>query len=100
MGGMVARRVVLRQPDRVAALVLMDTSPGPPPGMDSELIEIGAQIVLDQGVDEFKRVMDAFDPLGSPAYQRVLAERPGFREDADRKWSRLSGVMYATMLRA
>ena len=32
MGGMVVRRVVLAQPERVDALVLMDTSPGPVPG--------------------------------------------------------------------
>jgi 3-oxoadipate enol-lactonase len=80
MGGMAARRAVLRAPDRVAALVLMDTSPGPPPGMDSEIIELGAQIVSGQGIAELKRVMDEFDPLGSPSFQRVLAERSGYRE--------------------
>ncbi len=35
-----------------------------------------------------KRLHDELDPLGSPAHQRVLAERPGFREYADRKWAR------------
>jgi 2-succinyl-6-hydroxy-2,4-cyclohexadiene-1-carboxylate synthase len=30
MGGMVARRLVLAHPERVGALVLLDTSPGPP----------------------------------------------------------------------
>ena len=29
MGGMVARRVVLQHPERVEALILMDTAPGP-----------------------------------------------------------------------
>ena len=33
-----------------------------------------------------------------PAYQRVLAERPGFREYADYKWSAQSPVMWATMV--
>ena len=33
MGGMVARRIVLGHPDRVDALVLMDTAPGPIPGL-------------------------------------------------------------------
>ncbi len=31
-----------RAPDRVDALVLMDTSPGPVPGLDGELMEMGA----------------------------------------------------------
>ena len=99
MGGMVARRVVLGAPERVDALVLMDTSPGPVPGMDGEIIELGAGIALDDGMDELKRVMDAFAPLGTPAYERLLAERPGYREFQDRKWAALSAVMWATMIR-
>ena len=35
-----------------------------------------------------KQLFDELDLLGSPAYQRVLAERPGFREYADCKWAR------------
>jgi 3-oxoadipate enol-lactonase len=100
MGGMAARRLVLRRPDRVEALILMNTSPGPPPGMDSEIVELGAKIAIEQGIEELKRVMDAFDPLGSPAYRRTLAERPGYREYTEWKWSRLSAVMYGTLLRA
>ena len=34
-------------------------------------------------MDELKRVMDAFAPLDTPAYQRTLAERPGYREFGD-----------------
>jgi pimeloyl-ACP methyl ester carboxylesterase len=98
MGGMVSRRVLLRRPDRVEAHVLMDTSPGPPPGMDSGIVELGAGIAMDAGVAELKRVMDAFDPLGTPSYRRMLAESPGYADYAEWKWSRLSGVMYATML--
>src|SRR3954447_15510940 len=41
MGGMVSRGVALRHRDRVDALVMMDTSPGPIPGFDPELIEVG-----------------------------------------------------------
>lgn len=99
MGGMVARRVVLRAPERVDALVLMDTSPGPVPGIDGELLEMGAVIALNEGMDELKRIMDEFQPLGTPAYERTLSDRPGYQEFNDRKWATLSAVMWATMAR-
>ena len=51
MGGMVVRRVVLAHPERVEALVLMDTSPGPVPGIDAELLEMAAVIALGEGMD-------------------------------------------------
>lgn len=98
MGGMIVRRFVLRAPDRIDALVLMDTSPGPVPTLDAELIDLGVQIAKEQGMDELKRVMDAFTPLGTPAYERCLQERPGYREFGDRKWASLREAMYTKML--
>lgn len=100
MGGMVVRRVVLRAPERVHALVLMDTAPGPIPGIDGELLELGAEIAINDGMAELKRVMDAFQPLGTPAYERILAERPDYQEFNERKWEMLSPVMWATLVRA
>ena len=97
MGGMIVRRFVLASPTRVDALVLMDTSPGPVPGLDAEMIDLGVQIANEQGMDELKRVMDAFSPLDTPAYQRTLAERPGYREFGDAKWAALSRAMWVTM---
>jgi pimeloyl-ACP methyl ester carboxylesterase len=97
MGGMIVRRFVLASPQRVDALILMDTSPGPVPGLDSEMIDLGVQIANEQGMDELKRVMDAFSPLDTPAYQRTLAERPGYREFGDAKWAALSRAMWVTM---
>jgi pimeloyl-ACP methyl ester carboxylesterase len=99
MGGMVVRRAVLRAPERIDALVLMDTSPGPVPGIDGEILELGCGIAEADGMDELKRVMDAFQPLSTPAYERLLAERPGYQEFNDRKWATLSPVMWATMAR-
>lgn len=98
MGGMVVRRFVLAHPQRVDALVLMDTSPGPVPGLDHEIIDLGVQIANEQGMDELKRVMDAFSPLDTPSYQRLLEERPGYREFGDAKWAALSRGMYAAMM--
>jgi len=98
MGGMVAQRVVLREPERVDALVLMDTAPGPPTGIDAELVRLAAQIALTEGMTVLREVLDAHDPLGSPAHERVLAERPGFEEYGDYKWSRLAPAMWSALV--
>jgi len=97
MGGMVTRRVALHAPDACAALVFMDTSPGPPPGLDPELIAFGVEVVRQHGMAELKRLQDELDPLGSPSYRRIVAERPGFAEYAARKWASLSPVMWSAM---
>ncbi len=97
MGGMVARRVVLAQPDRVEALVLMNTSPGPVPGISVELVEHGARLALEEGMDALKRAQDELDPFGSPAYRRLLVEQPGYKDFQDRKWATLSPYMWAAL---
>jgi pimeloyl-ACP methyl ester carboxylesterase len=97
MGGMVARRVVLARPDRLDALVLMDTSAGPPPGIDPDLVRFGAEVAMRDGMAVLRILLDEIDPLGSAAHQRVVAERPGFREFGDHKWSTLSPVMWSTL---
>ena len=98
MGGMVVRRFVLAAPERVAAIVFMDTSAGPPPGLDRELVAFGVEVARTRGLAVLKELSDELDLLGSPSYQRVLAERPGFREYADYKWSAQSPVMWAQLI--
>lgn len=100
MGGMVARRLVLDHPERVDALILMDTAPGPVPGIDGALIELAAEVALTDGMDTLRAALDAHAPLGTPAHERLLATRPGYREFCDRKWQALSPVMWATLVRA
>jgi pimeloyl-ACP methyl ester carboxylesterase len=100
MGGMVSRGVALRHRDRVDALVMMDTSPGPIPGFDAELIEVAATVALEQGKDELQALLDMAKTLDTPAHQRLLVERPGYREFNDRKWDDLSEVMWAALVRA
>jgi pimeloyl-ACP methyl ester carboxylesterase len=99
MGGMVARRIVLAHPERVDALVLMDTSPGRPPDLDPEILEIGAQIALTQGMDELRRVMDELGPLRTPADDRLRAERPGYIEYGDEKFLATPAVAWAALVR-
>jgi pimeloyl-ACP methyl ester carboxylesterase len=75
----------------------MDTSPGAPPGIDAEVVALGAEIARTHGMTTLKQVSDELDPLGSDAYQRVVAERPGFRDYAAAKWASLSPVMWSTL---
>ncbi|HEY7136627.1 MAG TPA: alpha/beta fold hydrolase [Acidimicrobiia bacterium] len=99
MGGMVAQRVVRSDPRRVEALVLMDTSPGTPPALDPDLLDSAAKIALEDGKDVLKTLLDAASTLDSPAHQRLLTERPGFREFEERKWDDLSVAMWAGSIR-
>ena len=45
-----------------------------------------------------RELLDAHDPLGSPAHERVVAERPGFDEYGDYKWSRLAPAMWSALV--
>jgi pimeloyl-ACP methyl ester carboxylesterase len=98
MGGMIARRVVLGHPERIDALVLMDTSPGPP-RLDPELMDAAAKIALEDGKQVLKPLLDAAATLDTPAHQRLIAERPGYREFQERKWDALSMAMWAGTIR-
>ncbi|HSO95044.1 MAG TPA: alpha/beta hydrolase [Acidimicrobiia bacterium] len=98
MGGMVARRVVLARPDAVDGLVLMDTSPGPPPGIDPATVDLGIEIARRDGMAVLKAMQDELDLLGTAAHRRLLAERPGYREFGDRKWEALSQAMWVALV--
>jgi len=55
MGGMVALRFVLAHPQRVASLILMNTSPGAPEGLSREALEAAAGLARVQGMEELQR---------------------------------------------
>ena len=99
MGGMVARRLLLVHPERVEALVLMDTSPGPVPGIDRDLVDLGASIAIEQGKDTLKPLLDEAAALETQSYQRLLLDRPGYQEFVDYKWAALSSVMWGAIAR-
>jgi pimeloyl-ACP methyl ester carboxylesterase len=94
----VAQRVLRRQPERIDALVLMDTAPGPPTGIDTELVRLASQVALTEGMTVLRELLDEYDPLGSPAHERVVAERPGFEEYGDYKWSQLAPAMWSALV--
>jgi 3-oxoadipate enol-lactonase len=99
MGGMAARRVVLAAPERVEALVLMDTSSGPVAGIDPDLIDGAAEYGLAEGKDALKKLLDSAPVLGTPAYEELLEGRAGYQEFQDAKWEALSVVMWCAMAR-
>ncbi len=97
MGGMVARRLVLAHPERVDALVLLDTSPGPPADIDPDLADVAAQVALDQGMTVLREILDEADVLGTEADRRMRRERPGYVEFAARKWADVRPAAYAAL---
>jgi len=96
MGGMVVRRVARSAPDRVDAVVFMSTAAGPPKGLDPDLVDLGAQLALED-FGALKAVLDDAKALGTPAFERLLAERAGFAEYGEWKWSRLTPAMWAAL---
>lgn len=96
MGGMVVRRVALAAPERVEAVVFMSTAAGPPRGLDPDLVDMGALLAMEDFA-ALKAILDEARVLGTPAYERLLAERPGFREFGEWKWSRLTPAMWAAL---
>jgi len=99
MGGMVARRLLLAHGERVQALVLMDTSPGPVPGLDPDLIDLAAGIAIEEGKETLKPLLDEAAALETPSYARLLLERPGYQDFVDYKWAALSSVMWGAIAR-
>jgi pimeloyl-ACP methyl ester carboxylesterase len=99
MGGMVARRLVLAHPDRVSALVLLDTSSGPPDDIDPDLAAAAAELALTEGMTVLRQILDEAQVLGSEADERVRRERPGYIEFAARKWADVAPTAYAALAR-
>jgi 3-oxoadipate enol-lactonase len=103
MGGMVVQTAVLRAPERFEGLVLMDTSHR---GLraDPALVELGVAIARAEGIAAVMAAQDAMGddgaPLGTPAHQRLLDSRPGYKDFGARKMLASSPAMYSAMLQA
>jgi len=77
MGGMVALRAALRAPERIASLVLMDTSPGPLGFVDRAQLALAARVGREAGMAalaEILRVRAKDDAARSAADRRVEEE--------------------------
>ncbi len=98
LGGMVAQHVVLEAPERVDALVLVNTWPGPFPGATPADARRAGQLALDEGIEVLWRAQSDRDPTTTPAHERLLRERPGHEEFGDRKFLAQSPHMYAALV--
>jgi pimeloyl-ACP methyl ester carboxylesterase len=97
MGGMVARKVVLAAPERIDALIMMDTTAGPIGDYPIELIELAANVAFDDGKAALKELLDFAQVLETPAYEKSLVDVPGYQEFVDRKWADLSEIMWGAL---
>jgi pimeloyl-ACP methyl ester carboxylesterase len=99
MGGMIAQILALTAPARLAGLILMDTSHGPPDGIDPDQVALGQQIVREGGMAALIEAQKAVGPgpLDSPAHLRLLQERPGYQEFCDRKAFATSPAMWVSI---
>ena len=99
MGGMVAQHMATALGDRLAGLILMDTSPVCPDGLDPEAIELGKQVVRENGIDVLVSLLEQGPgPLDSPAHQRLVATRPGYAERGSENTRRCSPAMWAAIV--
>ncbi len=99
MGGMIAQVLTLSDPEPIERLILMDTHHGAVGGLDRELLELGVDIVRTQGLQAIQDILKlGADPLANPAYERLCAERPGYREWADNKMLNCDPAMYAAAM--
>jgi 3-oxoadipate enol-lactonase len=96
---MIAQVLTLGAPDRVKALVLMDTGHGSL-RVDPELIELAVTTARQEGIDVVADFMGAADdgPLTSDAYRRKVAEDPSYKERGEANLRRSSPAMFAAML--
>ncbi len=80
MGGMVALRFVLRHPQRVASLILMDTSSRAPDGFAKAVFTAGGEVARRDGMEtlaEVAKAMSSNDPnrtAATKAYQERIGD--------------------------
>jgi 3-oxoadipate enol-lactonase len=99
MGGMIAQVLTLGAPERVEALILMDTGHGSLQ-IDQSLIDLAVATAREQGIDVVADFMAEADdgPLASDAYRRKVAEDPSYKERGDRNLRNTSPAMFAAMM--
>lgn len=99
MGGMIAQQLTLDAPDRVEALILMDTHHGSPDSLDPEMIALGVAVAREQGMAALAELLASMEggPLDTAANQRLIRERPERREQSGRNTRVCSADMFVAM---
>src|SRR5438552_11578188 len=81
MGGMIAQVVALSKAGaRLDGLILMDTAPSTPEGLDPEMVETARAIVAEGGLAALVEIQRSMEdgPLTTPADARLRSGRPGY----------------------
>ncbi len=98
MGGYIAQSMAFSAPDRLDALVLMDTGHGAVKSLDPELVAAAVSVVRARGINALADILFGREsPLETPAHRRLVAERPGFAEFEDYKFRAASPDLYASL---
>ena len=103
MGGMIAQQLLLAHPERARALVLMDTTHGPIDWVEPDTRELAAAVVREQGIPalmEALKLLRDEDPLMTPAFLRLLHDKPGYSESCDAKLLASAPAMWLAMSNA
>ena len=99
MGGMIAQHVAIDHGDRLDGLILMDTSHGPPDGINADEVALGKQIVREGGMQSLVEVQrDRAGALDTPSGARVKETRPGYAEWGEKKSLDSSPDMWLAMI--
>ena len=99
MGGMVAQLVALEVPERLRGLVLMNTSHGPPDGYNPVALDLGRDLVRQGGMELLVAVRREIDKSAEPpAHQRLVDEKPDYRDFHEGKTLAASPDMWLAMV--
>jgi pimeloyl-ACP methyl ester carboxylesterase len=98
MGGMLLQVAALRAPERLDAIIMMDTSSEPLSAIDEKAVAAAQGIVRERGIDALADILATREGLlTTPAHERLLAERPGYKEFGERKMRATSPALYAAI---
>lgn len=100
MGGAMVQLLVLAHPERVDALVLMDTCHTALDNVPPDMVALGQQVVAESGLAVLQQLQAqrGVDPLGTSAHARVVAARPGYGEYGERKLLACSADMWCELV--
>ena len=100
MGGMIAQVLIGMAPERVSALVLMDTSHTALEGVDPQLAETAGEIARARGMKFLNELQkERGSALTTPADRRLREANRDYAAFSDRKMEHSSPAMYAAMIR-
>lgn len=101
MGGMVAQLVALKAPERLDALVLMDTSHVRPDKVEPQAVSLGIDIVRQGGTALLVEIQRAAGPSATdtPAHLRMIAADPAYAEFSTGKTLATHGPAWVGLVR-